>query len=286
VELIVALSSAFSIKLPDTFMADVYTVRDMVQKIEECEEAIGKKIAAEVSKEWKEFFKSEPSAKDQEAVGLVQGPLTKLFIILAMSLLKLIGKIFFKLEVKGVENIPPPPYIITPNHASNLDGFVIAVGVPIKSFMSLYSLGFQKYFSNWFTSRFAQLAHVIPIDPETYLRRALQISGFVLKKGKALCLFPEGGRTYDGNLLPFKKGVGILSMELDVPLVPTLIEGTYEVLPRGALWPTFKKIKVTFRKPIHLKDINFADKQADKDDYEWIVFKLRDMIIEMKKESF
>jgi long-chain acyl-CoA synthetase len=285
VELIVALSSAFSIKLPDTFMADIYTVRDMIQKIEEFEETSGKGIAAEVPKEWKEFFKSEPSAKDQEAVGLVQGPLTKLFIILAMSLLKLTGKIFFKLEVKGVENIPPPPYIITPNHASNLDGFVIAIGIPIKLFMILYFLGFQKYFSNWFTSRFAKLAHVVPIDPETYLKKALQISGYVLKKGKALCLFPEGGRTYDGNLLPFKKGVGILSKELDVPLVPTLIEGTYEALPRGALWPKFKKIKVTFRKPIYPKEINFSEKPTDMDDYEWIVSKLRDTILKMKEQS-
>ncbi|HYA12565.1 MAG TPA: AMP-binding protein, partial [Thermodesulfovibrionales bacterium] len=246
VELIVTLSSAFTIELPDTFMADIYSVRDLIRKIETMMEDTGEKIAGEISKEWKEFFKTEPSVKDQKAVGLVQGFLTRLFIILAMSLLKLIGRIFFKLEVRGVEHIPPPPYIITSNHASNVDGFVIAIGVPIKAFMILYFLGFQKYFSNWFTSRFAKLAHVVPIDPETYLKKALQISGYVLKEGKALCLFPEGGRTYDGNLLPFKKGVGILSKELDVPLVPTLIDGTYEVLPRGALWPKFKKIKVTF----------------------------------------
>jgi long-chain acyl-CoA synthetase len=263
-------------------MADIYTVRDMIRKIEEFKEGGGKELTAEVSKEWKEFFQTEPSVKDQKAVGFVQGHLARAFIILAMSLLKLIAKIFFKLEKKGVEHIPLPPYIITPNHASNLDGFVIAIGVPIKSFMILYFLGFQKYFSNWFTSRFAKLAHVVPIDPETYLKKALQISGYVLKKSKALCLFPEGGRTYDGNLLPFKKGVGILSKELDVLLVPTLIEGTFNVLPRGAIWPKFKKIKITFGKPIHPKDISFSDKPSDLDDYDWIVSKLRDIISEMK----
>jgi long-chain acyl-CoA synthetase len=282
VELIVALSSAFSIELPDTFMADIYSVKDLIQKIAELKEGVGKEIAAGVSKEWKEFFKTKPSVKDQKAVGLVQGFLTRLFIILAMSLLKLIGKIFFKIEVRGVEHIPPPPYIITSNHASNLDGFVIAIGVPIKAFMILYFLGFQKYFSNWFTSRFAKLAHVIPIDPETFLKKALQISGYVLKEGKALCLFPEGGRTYDGNLLPFKKGVGILAKELGVQLVPTLIEGTFEVLPRNALWPKFRKIKVTFGKPIHPGEINFSEKPSDMDDYEWIVSRLRDVIYKMQ----
>lgn len=95
VELIVALSSAFSIELPDTFMADIYSVKDLIRKIAEVKEGVGKEIAAGVSKEWKEFFKTEPSVKDQKAVGLVQGFLTRLFIILAMSLLKLIGRIFF-----------------------------------------------------------------------------------------------------------------------------------------------------------------------------------------------
>jgi len=282
VELIVALSSAFSIELPDAFGADIYTVREVIRKIEEFKEGVGEMVAAEVSKEWKEFFKTEPSIEDQRAVGFVQGPLSKLFIILFISLLRLIGKAFFKLEVKGINNIPPSPYIITPNHASNLDGFVIGIVIPIKSFMNIYFHGFQKYFSNWFTSRFAKFAHVIPIDPETYLKRALQISGYVLKKGKSLCLFPEGGRTYDGNLLPFKRGVGILSKELDVPLVPTLIEGTYEVLPRGAILPKFRKIRVTFEQPLYLKEIDTFGKPADMDDYEWIVFKLRDIISEMR----
>ena len=281
VELIVALSSALSIELPDTFMTDIHSVKDMIQKVAKFQEGAVKEFGTEVPKEWKEFFKTEPSAEDQRAVGLVQGPFTKLFIILALNLLKIIGKVIFGLEVKGIENIPALPYIITPNHASNIDGFVIGTVVPTKTHMSLYFLGFQKYFTNWFTSRFARLAHVIPIDPEIYLKRALLISGYVLEKRKALCLFPEGGRTYDGKLLPFKKGVGILSTELDAPLVPTLIEGTFEVLPRGAIWPRFKKIKVTFGKPIYPKETDFSGKPSDMDDYEWIVAKLRQALIDM-----
>jgi long-chain acyl-CoA synthetase len=151
--------------------------------------------------------------------------------------------------------------------------------------MNLYFLGFQKYFSNWFSSRFARLAHVIPIDPETHLKRALLISGYVLSNKKALCLFPEGGRTFDGKLLPFKKGVGILSKELDVPLVPTLIEGTFEVLPRGTIWPKFRKIKVTFGKPIYPKEIDFSGKPSDMDDYEWVVVKLRRDILMIKQTT-
>jgi long-chain acyl-CoA synthetase len=282
VELIVALSSALSIELPDTFMTDIHSVKDMIQKVAEYQEGAVKEFGAEVPKEWKEFFRTKPSEEDQRAVGLVQGPFTKLFTIFALSLLKTIGKVLFKLEVRGIENIPTLPYIITPNHASNIDGFVIGTVVSTRAYMSLYFLGFQKYFSSWFSSRFARLAHVIPIDPEIYLKRALLISGYVLKKKKALCLFPEGGRTFDGKLLPFKKGVGILSKELHVPLVPTLIEGTFEVLPRGSILPKFRKIKVTFGKPIYPKEIDFSGKPSDMNDYEWIVWKLREVIIGMK----
>jgi long-chain acyl-CoA synthetase len=252
VELIVALSSVLSIELPDTFMTDIHSVKDMIRKVAKYQEGAVREFGTEAPKEWKEFFKTEPSAEDQRAVGLVQGPFTTLFIILALNLLKIIGKVLFKLEVKGIENIPALPYIITPNHASNIDGFVIGTVVSTRTYMSLYFLGFQKYFSNWFSSRFARLAHVIPIDPEIYLKRALLISGYVLKKKKALCLFPEGGRTFDGKLLPFKKGVGILSKELHVPLVPTLIERTFEVLQRFNL-PKFRKISVPLENQSILK---------------------------------
>jgi long-chain acyl-CoA synthetase len=281
VELIVALSSALSIELPDTFMTDIHNVKDVIQKVAEYQEGAGKETGAEVTKEWKEFFRTEPSQDDQKAVGLVQGSFTKLFTIFALSLLKIIGKVLFRLEVKGVENIPVPPYIITPNHASNIDGFVVGMAVPAKTYMNLYFLGFQKYFSNWFSSRFARLAHVIPIDPETHLKRALLISGYVLSNKKALCLFPEGGRTFDGRLLPFKKGVGILSMEIDVPLVPALIEGTFEVLARGAIRPKLRKVKVTFGKPIYPADIDFTNKPANTDHYDWIVAKLKEVILKM-----
>jgi long-chain acyl-CoA synthetase len=281
VELLVSLSRALSIELPDTFMTDIHNVKDMIHRVEEYQTGAGKEVGG-VPKEWKEFFKTEPSAEDQRAVGLIQDPITTFFTIFALSLLKIIGKFLFRLEVKGIENIPTLPYIVAPNHASNIDGFMVGTVVPAKTYMSLYFLGFQKYFSNWFTSRFARLAHVIPIDPDMHLKRALLISGYVLREGKAICLFPEGGRTFDGKLLPFKKGVGILSKELHVPLVPTLIEGTFEVLPRDAIRPKLRKIKVTFGKPIYPKEIDFSGKPSGMDDYEWIVAKLREVILQMK----
>ncbi|MBI5893527.1 MAG: 1-acyl-sn-glycerol-3-phosphate acyltransferase [Deltaproteobacteria bacterium] len=220
--------------------------------------------------------------KDMSLNQKASGFLNTLISISLLILLKIIGKIFFRLKARGIENIPLPPYIIAPNHASYLDGFVIAASVPIKSFMNLYFLALQEFFNNWFTAYFAKVAHVIPMEPKTHLRKAIQISGYILKQGNAICIFPEGGITDNGSILPFKKGIGMLSKEVDVPILPCLIQGTFEALPRGAAFPRFKKIIVAFGKPLYQSEIDFAKKPENMDDYEWIAFNARRKVLEMK----
>ncbi|OGQ34125.1 MAG: hypothetical protein A3A85_01590 [Deltaproteobacteria bacterium RIFCSPLOWO2_01_FULL_42_9] len=108
------------------------------------------------------------------------------------------------------------------------------------------------------------------------------MAGHILKKGKSICIFPEGGRTHDGNLLPFKKGVGILAKEINAPLVPTYIKGTYEAMPIGGILIKPHKITITFGKPIYPETINFKARQQDMDEYEWIVSKLKEAVSAMK----
>lgn len=283
VELIVALSAALSLELPDVFGTDIFTVKDLIEKTEMFRKDAGKGLAATVSKGWQEILKSEPSLEDLRSAGLHNGFFSTFFIKFGLALLRFAGKVVFRLETRGIENIPKPPYIITPNHASYLDGLVVAGGVSGRLFMDLYFLGFQKYFTHWLTSPLTRLLHTIPIDPEKYLKRALQIASYVLRNNKSICIFPEGGRSHDGNLLPFKKGVGILSKEIDIPLVPALIDGTFESMPRGSRWIKPHRITITFGKPIYPSSIDFRKKPHDMDDYEWIVAHLKDAISEIKK---
>ncbi|MBI5025357.1 MAG: AMP-binding protein [Nitrospirae bacterium] len=278
VEMVVALEQMLAAKLPEGFGAEVLSVRDVIRKLIEFKSRPEER--GEV-RGWSEILEAQPDEKDKAKIGLAHGAITRLFVASLLLLLKGILKLIFRLEVKGLENLPPPPYMITPNHTSNMDGFVVAASVPLKTFTDLYFVGFQKYFRNPITSAFARLAHVIPIDPETYLYRAMQLSAFVLKNSKALCLFPEGGRSFDGELMAFKKGVGILSKELSVPLIPTVIKGTFTALPRGARWPKLTRIKITFGKPISLKDMDFLKKPEGIDEYEWIASRLRDEIVKM-----
>ena len=67
-----------------------------------------------------------------------------------------------------------------------------------------------------------------------------------------LVLYPEGERSIDGTPKTFKKGAAILSIHLQVPIVPVAIEGFYEVWPRGKLFPQkFNPLRMSFGDPIY-----------------------------------
>lgn len=269
IELISSLENEFSIKLPDNFASDVHTVEDIVSKIK----TIG---LQQPSTPLEELSKEE-----KKKVGLTQGKIEWFFASFLLIAFKLLFKIFFRLEVKGKENLPDAPFIIVANHTSYLDGFIVGVGVPLRIFRLLYFQGFQKYFKGTLRSFFARLAHVIPIDPETYLSRAFKLSSYILSSKRSLCIFPEGGRSFTGELMGFKKGISILAFENDVPVIPAFIKGSYDVLPRGARWPKFKKISLTFGKSVRPSELDLAKKPDAIDKYQFYADELRERVKEL-----
>jgi len=284
IELVVALEKTFSIELPETFISGIQTIGELVTKIKEY--GTGPVKEMERMPVWKDILRSEPEFEDKKKVGLQHGFFDQLMIFVCLGMIKIIMKIFFRLKVEGIENLPQKgPYIITPNHASYLDGFTVGSAVPSKSFKNLYIIGFQKLFTGKFKEAFARLAHIIPIDPEAHLTRALQMASFMLKNGKSLLIFPEGGRSYEGELMDFKKGVGILSLELNVPVIPAYIKGTFDALPRGAALPNFRAVKVIFGKSLLPSDLEFSKKPEGMDDYQFLANILRGKVQNLKEPN-
>ena len=74
--------------------------------------------------------------------------------------------------------------------------------------------------------------------------------GEVLKSGRNLVIFPEGTRTRDGKVQEFKKTFAILSKELNIPIVPVVIKGAFEALPKGVHYPLKKKVTVEYLPPV------------------------------------
>jgi 1-acyl-sn-glycerol-3-phosphate acyltransferase len=112
-------------------------------------------------------------------------------------------------------------------------------------------IGAKEFFDKAATRMIAKICHTIPVDRSQVSSSVLQIGAQVLKMGNVLLIHPEGTRSPDGELLPYKTGAAILADYAQCPIIPVHIEGAHEFWPKGAKWPKKRRaISVTFGKPI------------------------------------
>jgi long-chain acyl-CoA synthetase len=252
VEFVVSLEQAFGISLPDSFGSEVLTMRDVVVKIREMLDAGPARKGERVKLSWAEILGQEPSEEVRRFLMLDAGVLCTAGKHAIKTFLNVLYMLYGRMSVKGIENLPSMgPYIIAPNHVSYADAPAVMAAIPWGIGSHTFFLGHARYFGGPVTSRIARVIHVIPVDMETRLTGALQLSAHVLRQGKILCVFPEGSRSHDGNLKEFKKGIGIIAKELNVPVIPTAIRGTFEMLPPDKTFPRPAKVSVSFGKPVY-----------------------------------
>lgn len=274
-ELLSAMERAFGVKLPERMVAaSIFTVKDLILSIEESKSAEGKGSALE-SVSISDLIKCPLSEEFTERIKLKPDFFDKVLTFLIKGLIFLIFKIFYKLEVEGAENIPREgPYIICPNHVSFLDGFIVEAAVPFHSAIQLFFMGFRRYFIVPIVRSLVRRGRILSIDASQIID-AMQAARYILKNNKALCIFPEGERSFDGEPQRFKKGVGIIAKEIDVKFVPALIEGAFQAWPRGRRFPGLSKIRVSFGDPIDSKElINYNAEE--------MVSLIRKKVIELK----
>jgi len=284
IEFISSLEESFSVSLPETFISDAQTVGDVVSVLKEYAGGKAGEHAGPVA--WKDILEKEPPEEDRRKAGFNHGPAEKITIYFMMMVLKLFFRLFCRMSIKGRENIPERgPYMLAANHASYLDGFLVGAAIPFSTFKNLCFLGISKFFTGSVKQVLARMSHVIPIDAEAYLNRALQMSSYVLSQGKSLCIFPEGGRSFGEEVLPFKKGVGIIALERKIPVVPIYIEGSSNALPRGAAFIKPAKIKVIFGNPFSINDINMKTKLPTVDEYQFFADQLRERVVALSGEN-
>lgn len=110
----------------------------------------------------------------------------------------------------------------------------------------------EKYVKFKWVRALANRNNVIVMDINKDLKESIQKLAEVLRKGKNVIIFPEGTRTYTGEVGEFKKSFAILSSELNVPIVPVTIQGANNALPRGSIIPKpWKEIRIKFHKPVY-----------------------------------
>ncbi len=252
VELVVSVEKSFGMTLPESFGSEVFTVGDVVSKIKDLLATGPVSAGASVKMSWSEILAQEPSEELLSLVRMKSGPL----LLAAKFFLKMFNNLLFtvygRLFVRGIENLPPKaPYIIAPNHLSLADAPAVVAAIPWKVASQSFFLGTTDYFGGPASSKIASVINVIPVDMDARLYGAMQLSAHVLRQNKILCVFPEGGRSRDGGIKEFKKGVGIISKELNMPVIPVAIKGTYEMLRPGKRFPKPGKVSVAFGEPVY-----------------------------------
>ena len=172
------------------------------------------------------------------------------------DLFKTFSQVFFKLFLRirgeGLENLPESPCIIAPNHQSVLDGFLVVSFLKRKFVKKTYVYAKEQHFRNPVMRYLANRNNIILVDVNKDLKLSIQKLAEVLKKGKNLIIFPEGTRTLTGKIGDFKQTFAILSQELNIPVIPVAIKGSYSILPSGSRIPRlFRKVKVSFLSPVY-----------------------------------
>ena len=163
------------------------------------------------------------------------------------------------IEVRGLENLQPGhSYIYMSNHVSNLDPPVLIPSIPGRCSVLVK----KEVFRVPILGTAMKVADLVPVDRSNREAaiESVRAAAEVLRHGLNMVIFPEGTRSRDGRLLPFKKGPFRLAMESHVPIVPATILGTAECWPKGTWAMRPGRATLIFHAPINPAD--FADRDA------------------------
>ena len=280
VELLTALEQQLGGKIPESQLAEIYSVRDLVDALlASASRGEGQAVAA--APPWSTIL-SEP-VTDPEVLALARhNVFAEVFFFVLGKLLYLFALDFYHLKTRGLENLPAQgPYLICSNHQSYVDPLIMAPALPWSLFRQSFALGTSEIFGAGFMRRLARWLRVIVLDPDANLVPAMRAGAFGLSRGRILILYPEGERSDDGTPRVFRKGAAILSIHAQAPIIPVAIEGFYEAWPRHKKFPKFADLQIVFGKPIQPPPLAEASEAA----YDRLTAELKSTVVAMWQES-
>ncbi|MBN3040193.1 MAG: AMP-binding protein [Candidatus Omnitrophica bacterium] len=267
VELLTAIEDRLGISISEEMAYEISTFQDLVR----------------FAREYKQGRKDIEVDWEREATMLLRKKI--LFFpsrLLTLVLLKLFIKVYFRLQVQGAENIPKDKsFIMAANHCSHLDFPVLFSSLPlIKSVMVIAPAAADYFFQRKFLRSLVEISlNIFPFQRFGNFVQSLKLCKELLKKNIPLILFPEGTRSESGQIKEFRPGVGALSCELKVPIVPVYIKGTNRALPKGKFFIKPYKVQIVFGRPL------YPGEAGGYKAYEEVTARLKQEIVNLKQED-
>jgi long-chain acyl-CoA synthetase len=278
VELLSQIEEQLGGNVEESRLAEIYTVRDLVDAVlQSAESGAGGPGTRTAFAGWKAILAEDPDPADVISLARPR-PISNAFWYMVSRLIQVIALDRFDLHARGVEKLPKSgAYILSSNHQSYLDPLILASVLPPPVFDKVFAVGTSEIFGKGFMLWLAHSLRVVVVDPDANLIPAMRAGAFGLRQGRPLILYPEGERSIDGTPRAFKKGAAILSIHMQVPIVPVAIEGFYEVWPRNKPFQGFTPLKIVIGDPI----LPPPEGEAWEAAYEKLTADLRTRVVEM-----
>ena len=163
-----------------------------------------------------------------------------------------------RVEVEGAENLEPgQTYVLISNHQSLFDTPILLAYLPV-SFRFLYKKSLNRIpFLGWhlFLSGHIGVERKNP----TKAQESLDHAAHKIRSGTSVVLFPEGTRSYDGLMRPFKRGSFRLALKAATPVVPMTIVDSHLVMKRGRVTVYPRTVKLIIARPVSVEGLEEED---------------------------
>jgi long-chain acyl-CoA synthetase len=166
--------------------------------------------------------------------------------------------IMCRVQTVGVERFAKvkPPVLFISNHVTDVDAALILSALPWawRYRMAIAMAG--EILREWRINAKIQYAlgaalfNVFSLPRQSGFRQSFEYAGEAVDRGFSILIFPEGTETQDGQLQPFKAGIGLLASELKAPVVPIMLRGLFEVKKRKQRFVKPGTVSITFGEPV------------------------------------
>lgn len=176
-----------------------------------------------------------------------------------------------RLDTSGIERIDKKvSYVFMANHLSLIDGPLLFMLIP--QFVRVILK--KEAFRIPVIGQAMRQVGFIPVDRKSLKggKKSIdQASHMIKEKGFSFLIFPEGTRSRDGKLQPFKRGGFFLAVSSQVAILPVSIKGSYELMPKGSFFAKKGKVRVAFHPPVSVQGL-------DRDSLPQLIGKVRSVI--------